>query len=328
MNIKYLQWDSDFFNKKIGELSPNEAINVPFNLTQDYDLIIIKQIKDFSCEIDGYEKTFEETKVLFEKKLTFDNINEIVIEDTDFQNKPPEDFYDLAYESGKYSRFKLDLNLKNKFQDIYKKWVDNSLNKTFAEKVFYIHSEDTINGFVTLQRDGNTAKPIVRNYGATIGSHTEGSDKYKNITITNNKFENTIGFGSQDGDANLASRMSYPIHLRGIPEDLSTIKVEGNTFNDKVFARTNIGKFVHGIFAVSRELISTTKPEENKPAETKPAEEKPTETKPEDKKPAEPELPIKEPEAPRGKKGDDKGKDNNTGKTDKDNSETGKADKR
>ena len=36
--------------------------------------------------------------------------------------------------------------------------MDNSLNKTFAEKVFYIHSEDTINGFVTLQRDGNTAK--------------------------------------------------------------------------------------------------------------------------------------------------------------------------
>ena len=158
MNIKYLQWDSDFFNKKIGELSPNEAIKVPFNLTQDYDLIIIKKNQDFSCEIDGYEKTFEETKILFEKKLSFDNINEIIIEDTDFQNKPPEDFYDLAYESGKYSRFKLDLNLKNKFQDIYKKWVDNSLNRTFAEKVFYIHSEDTINGFVTLQRDGNTAK--------------------------------------------------------------------------------------------------------------------------------------------------------------------------
>ena len=174
--------------------------------------------------------------------------------------------------------------------------------------------------------DGNTAKPIVRNYGATIGSHTEGSDKYKNITITNNKFENTIGFGNQDGDANWASRMAYPIHLRGIPEDLSTIKVEGNTFNDKVFARTSVGKFVHGIFAVSRELIPTTKPEDKKPTETKPAEEKPTETKPEDKKPAEPELPIKEPEAPRGKKGDDKGKD--TGKTDKDNSESGKADKR
>ena len=50
MNIKYLQWDSDFFNKKIGELSPNEAIKVPFNLTQDYDLIIVKQTKDFSCE--------------------------------------------------------------------------------------------------------------------------------------------------------------------------------------------------------------------------------------------------------------------------------------
>ena len=169
--------------------------------------------------------------------------------------------------------------------------------------------------------DGNTAKPIVRNFGATIGSHTEGSDKYKNITITNNKFENTIGFGSQNGDKDWASRLAYPIHLKGIPEDLSTIKVEDNTFNDKVFARTGVGKFVHGIYSVSRELISPTKPEENKPGETKPAEEKPTETKP-----ADPELPIKEPEAPRGKKGDDKGK--NTGKTDKDNSESGKTDKR
>lgn len=174
--------------------------------------------------------------------------------------------------------------------------------------------------------DGNTAKPIVRNFGATVGSHTEGSDKYKNITITNNKFENTIGFGSQNGDKDWASRLAYPIHLKGIPEDLSTIKVEDNTFNDKVFARTSIGKFVHGIYSVSKELISPAKPEDKKPTETKPAEEKPAETKPVESKPADPELPTKEPEAPREKKGDDKGK--YTGKTDKDNSESGKADKR
>lgn len=169
--------------------------------------------------------------------------------------------------------------------------------------------------------DGNTAKPIVRNFGATVGSHTEGSDKYKNITITNSKFENTIGFASQNGDKDWASRLAYPIHLKGVPEDLSTIKVEDNTFNDKVFARTSIGKFVHGIYSVSKELISPAKPEEKKPTETKPAEEKPAETKPE-----EPKVPTKEPEAPNGKTGDDKDKD--TGKTDKDNSESGKADKR
>lgn len=174
--------------------------------------------------------------------------------------------------------------------------------------------------------DGNTSKPIVRNYGATVGSHTEGSDKYKNITITNNKFENTIGFSGLDGEKNWAARMLYPIHLRGIPGDLSTIKVEGNTFNDKVLPGTSIGKIVHGIYAVTKELVPTTTPEDKKPTETKPAEEKPAETKPADTKPADPELPIKEPEAPRGKKGEDKGKD--TGKTDKDNSESGKADKR
>jgi len=43
MKIKQLQWDSDFFNKKIGELSLNEAVKFPFDLTQDYDLIIIKK---------------------------------------------------------------------------------------------------------------------------------------------------------------------------------------------------------------------------------------------------------------------------------------------
>lgn len=174
--------------------------------------------------------------------------------------------------------------------------------------------------------DGNTAKPIVRNFGATVGSHTEGSDKYKNITITNNKFENTIGFASQNGDKDWASRLAYPIHLKGVPEDLSTIKVEDNTFNDKVFARTSIGKFVHGIYSVSKELISPAKPEEKKPTETKPVEEKPAETKPVESKPAEPESPVKDPESPREKKGDDKGKD--TGKTDKDNSESVKSDKR
>ena len=168
--------------------------------------------------------------------------------------------------------------------------------------------------------DGNTAKPIVRNFGATIGSHTEGSDKYKNITITNNKFENTIGFGNLDGDKNDQARLTYPIHFKGLPEDLSTIKIEGNTFNDKVFARTSVGKFVHGIYSITKELLSPTNPDEKKPAETKPVADKPAESKP-----AETVTPVKEPEAPIGSKPEDK--NNTTGKTDKDKTEAGNTDK-
>lgn len=124
--------------------------------------------------------------------------------------------------------------------------------------------------------DGNTAKPIVRNFGATVGSHTTGSDKYKNITITNNKFENTIGFKGEDGEKEWLSRIIFPIHLMGLPDDMVDTKIEGNTFNDKVFAKTGSGKTLHGIFGLTRVPVKAETPKEEKPTETKPVEDKPT----------------------------------------------------
>ena len=124
--------------------------------------------------------------------------------------------------------------------------------------------------------DGNTAKPIVRNFGATVGSHTTGSDKYKNITITNNKFENTIGFKGEDGEKEWLSRIIFPIHFMGLPDDMVDTKIEGNTFNDKVFAKTGSGKTLHGIFGLTREPVKAETPKEEKPTETKPVEDKPT----------------------------------------------------
>ena len=124
--------------------------------------------------------------------------------------------------------------------------------------------------------DGNTAKPIVRNFGATVGSHTTGSDKYKNITITNNKFENTIGLKGEDGEKDWLSRIIFPIHLMGLPDDMVNTKIEGNTFNDKVFAKTGSGKTLHGIFGITREPVKAETPKEEKPTETKPVEDKPT----------------------------------------------------
>ena len=67
MKIKQLQWDSDFFNKKIGELSPNEAIKVPFNLTQDYDFIIIKKTKIFLVKLMDIRKLLRKPKFCLKK---------------------------------------------------------------------------------------------------------------------------------------------------------------------------------------------------------------------------------------------------------------------
>jgi ribosomal protein S18 acetylase RimI-like enzyme len=44
-----------------------------------------------------------------------------------------------------------------KFKELYKKWVDNSINKKFADKVFYLQQDHKIKGFVTLKKYENSA---------------------------------------------------------------------------------------------------------------------------------------------------------------------------
>ena len=65
-------------------------------------------------------------------------------------------------------------------------------------------------------------------YGATVGSHDLRNQPYRNITITNNTFDNTINFGKNPTDAAID-----PIHmyLKGkttTADDLKTYNVSGN----------------------------------------------------------------------------------------------------
>ena len=65
-------------------------------------------------------------------------------------------------------------------------------------------------------------------YGATVGSHDLRDQPYRNITITNNTFDNTINFGKNPTDAAID-----PIHmyLKGkttTKDDLKTYNVSGN----------------------------------------------------------------------------------------------------
>ena len=66
-------------------------------------------------------------------------------------------------------------------------------------------------------------------YGATVGSHYLRNQPYKNITITNNTFDNTINFGK-----NATEPAIDPIHMYltnskvTMPDDLKTWNVSGN----------------------------------------------------------------------------------------------------
>ncbi len=152
MSIKRLDWDSNFFGYEVGEIGKDSD----FSESENYHLIVLKQKREEEIEIEGFIKSFQETKVVFNKKLEKNSLklfkNSIIDFDDEVIDK--EFLYSLAFESGKFSRFRLDSNFpKHKFELLYTKWVDNSINKQFADKIFYVKEIDDIVGFVTLKNN-------------------------------------------------------------------------------------------------------------------------------------------------------------------------------
>ena len=160
MNIRKLDWDSNFFKKRIGEILLNNS-NSSISC-DNYDLIYVKSVdNDNSVEIENFKQNFSETKVVFAKQVTEQEATDanIISFFNTITNK--EVLYQLAFESGKFSRFNLDENFSLKeFHNLYKKWIDNSINKEFSDNILVYKEAQDITGFVSYK---------VYNGYATIG---------------------------------------------------------------------------------------------------------------------------------------------------------------
>ncbi len=146
MAIKRLDWDSKFFGFEIGELNFGQ----PFSNQNQYELLYVKSDSDFESQITGFVPTYSENKVVYSKILKISNniINNNIT--TEFKGFPVNELYEIAYESGKYSRFKMDEYFsKNDFERLYGEWIDNSLNKKFADGHLFYIDQGNLCGFVT-----------------------------------------------------------------------------------------------------------------------------------------------------------------------------------
>jgi dTDP-4-amino-4,6-dideoxy-D-galactose acyltransferase len=115
-------------------------------------------IKFFNCKLLDTKLTFEKSLVknhlssnpqIFDLLLEKDKINNL------------ESLYQLAYQSGEYSRFKIDQNIGEfKFKLLYETWINNSLNYKLASNFLVFKLYNKILGLVTLKTDINdrTAK--------------------------------------------------------------------------------------------------------------------------------------------------------------------------
>lgn len=158
MKIKILDWDSNFFGFKVGEISDFSSTPI---IVEDKDIKFIqtKLEEDIELNITSFEKKYKEGKVVFAKTLQKPHIIQQEVKDFDNAPLPQEAFYEIAYESGKYSRYKQDPCFsEDKFKHLYELWVENSINKSFATKIFYISNEEgMLRGFVTLKGSKNEA---------------------------------------------------------------------------------------------------------------------------------------------------------------------------
>ncbi len=159
MTIKYLKWDSDFFNKRVGELFIDNA-NFNINSIDNFDLLYLKSPIDVSINSDRFRNTFIENKIVFSKNILGskkDRNTEIKsVHDVDFDLN---ELYELAFESGKFSRYKLDKNFGRKtFIKLYKIWIDNSVNKTFADDILVYKEHGKIHGLITYKVKEGFAK--------------------------------------------------------------------------------------------------------------------------------------------------------------------------
>jgi dTDP-4-amino-4,6-dideoxy-D-galactose acyltransferase len=160
-DIQYLEWDSNFFGRKIGkyEIHSNEDTNLPPELLSEaqqnsYALIYIFSPQPLSSAlIAGFDIKLTDIKTLYRQDL-----NGISVPDRSphVLSVQPSDslapLYELAYESGQYSRYKLDEHFsESEFRDMYRIWVDNSIRGSMADTVYVFKTGNDTAAMVTLK---------------------------------------------------------------------------------------------------------------------------------------------------------------------------------
>jgi dTDP-4-amino-4,6-dideoxy-D-galactose acyltransferase len=158
--IRPLEWDSNFFGIKTGRLDTENRTTAE----------IISQLKSFKKstfqliyvftlhnEAGPGKEIIKAGGRLVDEKVTYSmNISGFVPPLSVFIRscmgaEMDRDLESLAIESGKYSRFRTDGQIpRKKFEELYRLWMKNSLNGTFAKEVFSYEEDGKKLGMVSI----------------------------------------------------------------------------------------------------------------------------------------------------------------------------------
>lgn len=195
--IEYLVWDSNFFKKKIGSIFVKNIDSLKEILKEStisgFQLVYVFCNNDLFVHdsvLGQYNGKLIDIKILYEKEIKILKEQSIFV--SEYKNKElTTELELLAYEAGRYSRFKLDKNFeKNDFYRMYKIWIKESLEHQMADNVFVVKEDDIIKGMITLKdnnENGNIGLCAVspdmqnRGYGKALVTTCENELYHKGI---------------------------------------------------------------------------------------------------------------------------------------------------
>lgn len=157
--IERLDWDSCFFNKEIGKIIVDKVTPSLYEVirnrmeTDKFDLVYLIEKEIVHSNNQMVRPFLKDTKLVFQKEVILQQpITDDCISSFDAERENLDTLYHLAIASGEYSRYKVDPRFSNEdFVNLYKKWVNNSLNRTIADDVFVYREKGEIVGLVTVK---------------------------------------------------------------------------------------------------------------------------------------------------------------------------------
>ncbi|GAB3279201.1 hypothetical protein GCM10027347_53800 [Larkinella harenae] len=164
MNPVFLEWDSQFFGFKIGQLTQIHAQHLTEVLEvarkQHYKLLYVFTDVEVAIPeqtLQTYNGRFVDHKRTYERELISKSVPLATSVRLFQANDDIHQLYKLAYQSGGFSRFKIDPAFgEARFQELYRQWIDRSVAGGIADAVFVWKTAGFVNGLITVKQKGNT----------------------------------------------------------------------------------------------------------------------------------------------------------------------------
>jgi len=198
--IEKLNWDSDFFGIKIGRFVINNEIDfdeIKFKEEandEKFELIYVFKLQEM-LSWDTVIKTdlqLVDIMILMSKKFKKENFvqNNYKLR-TELTEPELIECYYIAETIAKASRFyKESMIGELKTKALYKKWIDNTLNKSFADGLFIVKDSNSIIGIDLIKTDNKNKT----GYCSLIGVNPN----YKGRGIGKDLWEQSFGYWANE----------------------------------------------------------------------------------------------------------------------------------